>query len=125
MNLEGVLAGWNGCVCSGEGGGCGNFKTATVNIVPRNGYSFGLDIYSDDLGNYTATFAYENNGGITFGNSLFSGESMSTTLIYAGDEVKVLPVSIVDSVEGNATYDSETYTLSITGDCTITGYYDD
>lgn len=115
-------------IAEGGGGGGGNFKTATVNIVPRSGgdgYSFGLDVLSDELGNYSATFVYERDGGIDFGRSPYSGEPMSTTLIYAGDEAKVLPANVVDSVEGNATYDSETYVISITGDCTITGYYED
>ena len=112
-----------------DGGGGGDFSTAKVTIVPKeSAESFGIMSCSDESGDYnTSAFQFEYEGNTVYcSNAEAIGTALEAMLIYSGDSVDVIPAlgNNVDSVSGDAVYDSETKRITITGDCTITGWVD-
>jgi hypothetical protein len=107
-----------------SGGGGGDFNTAEVTIAVADGYSsFGLNCYSGDEGGYVGIFGEDDE----FYNYCYVESDTSPKtfkLLYGGDSVDVLAFTIVTSVTGDVTYD-DTGKVTISGDCTITGYSDD
>lgn len=130
MTIQEIIEMWNGCCSDGEsGGGGGDFKTAKVTIVPKESTDlFGLQSCYDETEEYnTSVFQFEFEGNIvySFGASRM-GTALETTLIYSGDSVDITPgTNKVTGVSGDAVYNSETNRITITGDCTITGWVDE
>ena len=118
---EGLVA----AIAAGGGGG-GDYKTANVTIIGDNGgekWSFELDAITDDSGNYSCVF--EDNGYFSLRLFTNDGDPVTTKIIYQGDSAVVSPYNHFVSATGDAVYDSETGYITITGDCTITGYEND
>lgn len=118
----------NAAIAEGGGGGGSDFKTAKVTIVPKESTdSFGLQSCYDESEEYnTSAFQFEFEGNTVYSLGAGTHETaLETTLIYSGDSVDVIPGNKVDSVSGDAVYDSETNKITITGDCTITGWFDE
>lgn len=120
----------NEAIAEGGGGGGGDFKTAKVIIVPKESTdSFGLGSDFDESEEFnTSVFMFEYGGNTVYSSMAGSqGTSLETTLIYSGNSVDIhpMPNNKVDSVSGDAVYNSETNRITITGDCTITGRVDE
>ena len=113
----------------GEGGGGGGgeslpFKTATVTIStePNEYDSEGkIFINADEDVSYhyhgiffmnDSTFYYELTGPIN--------GSQTAIVLYTGENVVVSPYYPVTALSGNVVYDPVAYTLTISGDCSIT-----
>lgn len=106
------------------GGGGGDFNTAEVTLVVADGWSsFGLNCYNGDKGGYIGIFGAD---GVFFYNIYVQNDTSQKTfkLYYVGDSVDVLAYTAVTSATGDVTYD-DTNRVTISGDCTITGYSDD
>lgn len=120
---------WNEipCCSGGGGGGGGDYNTAFVTVAEPEGeyhYSFSVELYANDFSAYPGIFVTDNG----FESMASKGmlESQTTfKLIYLGDSCVVYPYNTVTGVSGDAVYDSDTGAVTITGDCTITGYTDD
>lgn len=115
MNLEDIISGWNGCVCSG-GGGC-DFSTATVHIVNNtdgssvigncplvgtlDGVTYtGTSFYIEEEEKDLTVILYGNNGA-----ALNFADTISYTYVASGNIERVDPV-----------YPA----FFVTGDCTVT-----
>ena len=119
MNLEDVLAGWNGCVCSGEGGGC-DFSTATVHIVNNTGGSsitgFCPLVGTFDGVTYTVTSFYVEE----------EEQEQDVTVILYGNNGAALTFTDLSSyttytISGNIErLDPDYPNFIVTGDCTVT-----
>lgn len=103
----------------GGGGGSSDFSTAEVTITGDGGF-FSLYI-ADNAGQYSAIFKINDN--LTFDSPEVADEaSIKLMLYYLGNEAICIPAGEVTSVIGDAVYDAENSTLTITGDCTIAGF---
>lgn len=113
-------------VASGGGGGGGDFSKAEVTLIPsRSGYQFGLydEGYYDEPWGFHCS--YISNGQIVSGFPSINVEEETTfTIYYVGESLPLLVSGIYVSSTGDVTYNSENNTLTITGDCSITGYID-
>lgn len=119
MNLEDVLAGWNGCVCSGgEGGGGGSsdFSTAQVTLICNA---------SDEVFIHIA-YALEANPPFTLNPrtdaymTMYNGEEFTkTAVLYKGYCGCSFDGTSALSGEGDVIINNSQY-AEITGDCTIT-----
>lgn len=113
----------------GGGGGGGDFSAAKVTIIPKESTdSFGLQSCYDATEEYnTSVFQFESDGNTVYSSGAGTiGTALETTLIYSGDSVDITPgTNKVTGVSGDAVYDSETNKITITGDCTITGWVDE
>ena len=78
MNLEDVLAGWNGCVCSDEGGGGGGGETITWILDNATA----TVAYNSDIGTYEAVFPLPET--ITADNLESTFDGKSVVAIYNG-----------------------------------------
>lgn len=127
MLLSNAMLGEGG---GGGGGGSSPFHTATVTLTADR-YAqlnsiqsaetwtypsmFYTPLYNSDLGELCWGFDFNATAGAT--NSTLQVESV---LFYVGDSVEVGVYGDVVSVSGDASYDAETYTFTIWGDCAIT-----
>lgn len=113
----------NAAIAAGGGGG-GDYKIANVTIVCNTeGYAFDLYVEKEDS-DYTGIFD-TGNGAFNYMVYVDYGASVTVKLLYSGDSVLLSPYNVVQSVTGDAVYDSDTGLITVTGDCTITGYMDD
>ncbi|MBR2679316.1 MAG: hypothetical protein IKE23_00880, partial [Exiguobacterium sp.] len=110
------------------GGGGGDFKTASVHLVAYNGVNpVGIYINQDDNSNLFGIF----DNGVGFNGSLQTdgGEGAPTEitadLLMYGDSVACSIYGNFISVTGGASYSDDDYTLTITGDCTVTLEFND
>lgn len=108
----------------GGGGGGGDFNVANVTVSTGEDQFFSVDAIKDD-GGIDYTSIWESEDGFNTNAMLNDGEEKIFKLWYHGDSVNVYPNNVVESVTGDAVYDSGTNFITITGDCTITGYTDD
>ena len=101
-----------------------DYKIANVTIVCNTeGYAFDLYVEKEDS-DYTGIFD-TGNGAFNYMVYVDYGASVTVKLLYSGDSVLLSPYNVVQSVTGDAVYDSDTGLITVTGDCTITGYMDD
>ena len=110
-------------IAEGGGGGGGNFNVANVTVRTGEDQYFSVDAGKEGGTAYTAI--WETEDGFNTSAMLNDGGENTFQLWYHGDSVKVYPYNVVESVTGDAVYDSDTGAVTITGDCTITGYTDD
>lgn len=116
---EGLVA----AIAAGGGGG-GDFSTANVTIVGDDGGEFYVSIeYIEDDNAYGG--AIVGDSGFTFGWSTIGDEGETRTVYYPGDSLVLIPGTNVTATTGDAVYDSYTNTVTVTGDCVITGYLSD
>ena len=118
MNLEDIISGWNGCVCSGEGGG-GDLTTAQVTFInSAEGTSY--TVYPP--------FYFIADGVIgTTLSPLTVAESLVLT-VPLGENGAVWQLSTIDDINydvlptatGDVTIDFDNFAIIITGDGTIT-----
>lgn len=127
MNIyESLLAkAINGGGSSGGGGGGGgdsDFKSVNVTLIPTHGSDFGVyDAgYSEEPWGYHCFHLL--NGQIVAGAPNGVTEETTITLYYIGDSLEVQPNNTYESSTGAVTWNPDTFTLTITGDCTITGW---
>ena len=122
MNLEDIISGWNGCVCSDEGGGGGDIKTAHVTIICSNPLGAELDavygvIVMDD-GILAVAPSNAISGGDEFDLVLNDGDEFHGNIV---DTAAVTVVSggitLGEVEEWDGKYETS---ITITGDCTIT-----
>lgn len=118
---------WKEVPCCGSGGGGGgdgggDYKTANVTIIgDNNGEAWQFSIHaSQDKGLYLCAFDINGN----FSTNLYTiGAPITAKVVYTGESALVIPDNNFVSATGNAVYDSDTKRITITGDCTITGYW--
>lgn len=120
MKYTDVLLGRYLSNCSGGGGG--DYNSLTMTAIGDGGQLYVYAISSGDY--YSCIFATED-GFSYYVGPVNSGEEKAITVLYNGDSVSVNIPPDVTEVSGNATYDSETETLTATGDFTIKGHYVD
>ena len=97
---------------SGGGGGGGDFNTASISVT-SDGY---VEIYpGQQASTYDAVFV----GDSGFDVGLTVMDSVSTTMIIFGDSSVCTLYGDFVSATGNAAWDAENQTLTISGDCTI------
>ena len=112
---------------SGGGGGSSDFNKAEVTLIPKANYvSFGLydPCYSEQPWGYHCFFV--SNGQIVAGGPAAYDPSGETfTVYFLGDSFSVEPNNAYESSSGEVSWNPDTNTLTITGDCTITGYVTD
>lgn len=114
----------NGDWADAEGGGGGDFNTAEVTVKGTNGEnSFYLYIYNDDTGNFPAIFCTEDH----FSDSAYTTDGTPTTytLMYTGDSVTITVGNAYTSSTGDVVYNEDDNTVTISGDCSITGWVED
>ena len=110
----------------GGGGGSSDFSTAEVTLINKEGYiGFGLYDPGYDEAPYGYHCCHIENGQIMPGGPVSIEEPQTFTLYYLGDSLEIQPNNAYESSTGAVTWNPDTYTLTITGDCTITGYLDD
>lgn len=108
-------------VAEGGGGGGGEYPTVTVNIDAEKLYcslSFGEEYEVNALYDYGTYYTYSYN---------FTDEQLSETtaeFLMIGESFALYPYADFDlpdgvTVTGSATYDDETHTITVTGDCSI------
>lgn len=113
----------NKAIAEGGGGG-GDFNVANVTVRTGEDQFFAVEAIKDEGGNdYTSI--WESEDGFNVSAMRSEGGETIFKLWYHGDSVDVAPYNVVESVTGDAVYDSGTGLITITGDCTITGYTDD
>lgn len=108
MNLEDILAGWNGCVCSGEGGSS-DFTTAQVIVTasdPDNFVSMATTFQDyqmqiDTPGEYTII--------------LYHGEAQ----IDGGDVSEISVSGNAEIIDQQQSGDRWMFSVKVTGDCTV------
>ena len=111
----------------GDGGG-GDYTVASVHLVAYNGVNpVGIYINQDDNSNLPGIF----DNGVGFNSSLQTdgGEGAPTELtadlLMYGDSVGCSIYGNFISATGGASYSDDDYTLTITGDCTVTLEFND
>lgn len=115
---EGLVA----AIAAGGGGG-GDLNSAKVTLVSDKHSAYEIYAEKNDNNNYTATFDLGDEFNYTF--KVEADETATATIYYAGESVTISHYNKVTSVTGSAVYDSDTDTITISGDCTITGWMDD
>lgn len=110
----------------GGGGGSSDFSTAEVTLINKEGYS-GFGLYDPGYGEFPYGYRcfYIKNGQIVTGGPMIHTDPETFTLYYIGDSLELSPDTAYESSTGAVTWNPDTYTLTITGDCTITGYISD
>lgn len=109
----------------GGGGGGSEFKTAQVTVASPY-QNFDLNDYDNEQPPYGCScFAVENGQIVAYRFSVWEEDSKTYTLYYLGDSVTLYVGTVYISSSGNVTYDEDTNSVTITGDCTVTGYIDD
>lgn len=111
-----------GCSCGSGGGGIEGIKVVTATITGDGSY-FDFVSMQNEFGQRMSVFQAEN-GFFEFDPEISDGETKVYRMFYTGDSVSVLALNTVTNLSGNATYDSDTSTLTVTGDFEISGYYD-
>lgn len=121
-NITEWLDTWTGECCTGGGGGSGDYKVVNVTVTGDQYGSFSVDAYTNDMGFYPGFFALADG----FNSSVLANanETVNAKLIYSGDSVVVYPYNIVTDLSGDAVYDSQAGTLTVTGDFSISGHSD-
>lgn len=111
----------------GGGGGGGVFKSANVTIIPSPGTGSDFGIYDPGYSEKPWGFhcCFIQDGQIVGGCPNTVPEETTFTLYYTGNSAEVYPSTRYESSTGAVTWNPETNILTITGDCTITGYIDD
>ena len=112
----------NAAIAAGGGGG-GDFNVANVTVRTGEDQFFSIEASKEGGIDYTAI--WKTDGGFNVSAMLNEGGEKIFKLWYHGDSVNVSPYNVVESVTGDAVYDSGTGLITVTGDCTITGYTDD
>lgn len=114
----------NAAIAAGGGGGGGDYTIVNATLISDHNSIFDLYAKADENYNYTAIFDL---GGGSFSHTLetMADETTTAKLIFVGDSVALEPYNHVTNVTGNAVYDSDTNTLTVTGDFTISGYIED
>ena len=112
----------NAAIAAGGGGG-GDFNVANVTVRTGEDQFFSVEVTKEWGNDYMSIWETEN--GFNVSAMLIEGGENIFKLWYHGDSVNVSPYNVVESVTGDAVYDSGTGLITITGDCTITGYTDD
>ena len=112
----------------GGGGGGGDYTVASVHLVAYNGVNpVGIYVNQDDNSNLSGIF----DNGVGFNGSLQTdgGEGAPTELtadlLMYGDSVGCSIYGNFISATGGASYSDDDYTLTITGDCTVTLEFND
>ena len=111
-----------------EGGGGGDLSTAevTIKISPEHeGSEFGIYFTAsvEPPYGYAGMFKFSDN---SFNYELYTeGDDLTATLYYVGDSVDLMLNNAFESCTGNAVFNPDTYKVTISGDCTITGYVED
>ena len=108
----------------GGGGGSSDFSTAEVTLVATEGSSFSLYEGSQGVAPYGFKGFFLYNDQVIAGYAPIAEEGTPITfkLYYIGDSFVCQPDNQYTSSTGAVTYDSETGLLTITGDCTISGW---
>ena len=115
----------NEAIEEGGGGGGGDYKTANVTIIGDNGgeaWSFSIYASQDDDGLALCAFDIDGNFALNLNTD---GAPTTAKVVYTGEGALVYPYNVFGSATGDAVYDGDTNTITITGDCTITGYMND
>lgn len=105
------------------GGGGGDYKVANVTVTGDQYGSFSVVLYTNDMGIYPGFFALADG----FNSSVLANtnETVNAKLFYDGDSVVLYPYNIVTDLSGDAVYDSQAGTITVTGDFSISGHADD
>ena len=106
----------------GGGGGGGDYPKFNVTVTGDGGTFYLYPSTNDD--GYTCVFLADSAFNIN-GVETPNGESVTYSLLSFGDSATLIPGNIIKSVSGDAVYDSDTGYITVTGDCTISGYNDD
>lgn len=120
-NISDWIKTWTGCH-GGSGGGTVGYNVVNITVMGDQYGSFSVESYSDDTGMYPGFFAFDNG----FNYSAFAdvNETVTGKLFYIGDSVVLYPYNIVTDLSGNAVYNSQAGTLTVTGDFSIAGHSD-
>ena len=113
----------NGEWADAEGGGGGDFTTAEVTLIPYEGSDFELYPVSDDEGRGTSIFLSDES--FFNGASTKNAEPLTVTLVYVGDSADLAISNTYVSSTGAVVYHEDTNTVTVSGDCSITGWYSD
>lgn len=111
----------NEAIAEGGGGG-GDYPKFNVTLTGDGGAFYLYPSTNDD--GYTCVFLVDSAFN-TNGVEAPSGESVTYSLLSFGDSAVLFPGNTIKSVSGDAVYDSDTGLITVTGDCTISGYMDD
>ena len=113
-------------VAEGGGGGGGDFNTAEVTLVKTEHGDFGLYTCRNDANRNTSMFMFSDN---SFDDGVFTyngdGDTFTVTLVYVGDSADIVMENAYISSTGAVVYHEDTNTLTVSGDCSITGYTSD
>ena len=110
---------------TGTYSGGGDFNTAEVTIIGMNENYFSIYIQSDDETNrYSSIFCYSDDS-YYYDLTTNDGAPVTATLIYKGDSATLVIGNVYVSSTGDVVYNEADNTVTISGDCTITGYNDD
>ena len=112
----------NAAIAAGGGGG-GDLNSAKVTLVSDKHSAYEIYAEENDNNNYAATFDLGDEFNYSF--KVEADETATATIYYTGESVTISHYNKVTSVTGSAVYDSDTNTITISGDCTITGWTDD
>lgn len=110
-----------------SGGGGGDFNTAEVTVkvsTEHEGSQFGIYFSSsvEPPYGYAGMFMFSDS---SFSYELYTeGDDLTATLYYVGDSVDLILNNTFESCTGNAVFNPDTYKLTISGDCTVTGWTD-
>ena len=107
---------------AGGGGSSGDYKVANVTVTGDQYGTFSVEAYTDDMGLYPGFFALAD--GFNYSAFANANETVNVKLIYSGDSVTLYPYNIVTDLSGDAVYDSQAGTLTVTGDFSISGHSD-
>lgn len=103
-----------------EGGGGGDYTVVNATVTGDGG-TMALNVYSDDDGNYPGFLQVGD--AFNYFVQADSGESVNCKVVFLGDSIVLYPGTVTAST-GDAVYDSDAGTLTVTGDFTVTGYMD-
>ena len=111
----------NAAIAAGGGGG-GDYPTYNVTFVAGEGGTLYYYAWTNDDNTFNGIFLCSTGFGQV--SVVNSGETLSTKLMCFGDTGGLSCNGIIDSITGDAVYDSDTGMIAVSGDCTITAHKD-
>ena len=111
---------------SGGGGGSSDLSSAEVTLIPAL-ENAQVSLY--DPGFEEEPWGYHcfhiETGQLVAGGPTAFGEPVTITLYYTGESLTLQVSTTYVSSTGDVVYNSDDNTVTITGDCSITGYVED
>ena len=112
---------------SGGGGGGSDFSKAEVTIIPLESAGSGFSLYDPEY--EEAPWGYHcchvDNGHFFAGSPNEVFEPTTFTIYWVGDSLTLQVSTKYVSSTGDVVYNSDDNTVTITGDCSVTGYVED